>query len=62
MTKESWEDPVKNRERRDRTVLGRWGQPEDLAGIIIIFLASDASSYITGQDIYVDVGWFIKGL
>ena len=61
MTKKSWEDPVLNKERSDRTILGRWGQPQDLAGLII-FLASDASSYITGQDIYIDGGWLIKGL
>ena len=42
-------------------MLGRWGQPKDLAGIVI-FLASDSSSYITGQDIYVDGGWISKGL
>jgi NAD(P)-dependent dehydrogenase (short-subunit alcohol dehydrogenase family) len=61
MTKLSYNDPVKNKQRSDRTVLGRWGKPEDLAGIAI-FLASDASAYVTGQDIYVDGGWMIKGL
>jgi len=61
MTKKSWEDPEKNKARCDRTVLGRWGEPKDLAGTII-FLCSNASSYITGQDIYVDGGWLIKGL
>lgn len=61
MTKQSWTNPEKEKQRSQKTVLGRWGQPEDLAGIVI-FLASDASSYVTGQDIYVDGGWLVKGL
>jgi 2-deoxy-D-gluconate 3-dehydrogenase len=39
-----------------RIPLGRWGEPEDLQGIAV-FLASDASDYITGQTIFVDGGW-----
>ena len=61
MTMQSFNDPIRNQQRSDRTILGRWGEPSDLAGISV-FLASDASSYITGQDIYVDGGWIIKGL
>jgi len=61
MTKKSWKDPVLNKQRSDKTVLCRWGQPKDLAGVVIL-LSSDAASYITGQDIYVDGGWLIKGL
>ncbi len=35
---------------------GRWGEPEELAGTVV-YLASSASSYVTGQIIYVDGGW-----
>jgi NAD(P)-dependent dehydrogenase (short-subunit alcohol dehydrogenase family) len=38
--------------------MGRVGKPEDLEGAAV-FLASDASSYITGQNIIIDGGWTI---
>ena len=40
--------------------MGRPGTPSDLAGAAI-FLASDASDYITGQTIFVDGGWLAAG-
>jgi len=61
MNKASWEDLDKRKARSEKTVLGRWGDPKDLAGLVV-FLSSDSSSYLTGQDIYVDGGWLIKGI
>ncbi len=40
---------------KSRTPMGRWGEPEDLAGLAV-FLASPASDFVTGQVIYVDGG------
>jgi len=42
----------------NRLSLRRWGRPEDLIGTAI-FLASEASDYLTGQTIFVDGGWTI---
>jgi NAD(P)-dependent dehydrogenase (short-subunit alcohol dehydrogenase family) len=38
------------------TPMGRLGRPEEI-GSVIAFLASDAASYMTGSEMYVDGGW-----
>jgi len=50
-------DFVKKLERR--TLLGRVGRPDDLAGVFV-FLSSNTSDYITGQNIIVDGGWTVR--
>lgn len=43
----------------ERIPAGRWGLPEDLQGPVV-FLASDASSYVNGYTVAVDGGWLAR--
>ena len=51
-------DPERFRFISERTPMGRWGQPEELEGTLV-WLASRASDFVTGQTIFVDGGWTI---
>ena len=48
-------------ERKKRIPLGRYGEPKEINGIIT-YLLTEASSYVTGQDFYVDGGFLAKGI
>ena len=55
MTADVFEDRRWVARRRRQVPLGRFGEPEDLAGLIV-FLAGPGSDYLTGQTIVVDGG------
>ena len=50
------DDPDRNQAILSRIPAGRWGNPDDFKGAVV-FLASKASDYVTGQIMLVDGGW-----
>ncbi|GIW57400.1 MAG: short-chain dehydrogenase [Candidatus Dojkabacteria bacterium] len=59
MTQAFVDDPNMLAYIKSRTALDRWGKDGELDGLLI-YLASDASSYTTGQNIAVDGGWLAE--
>lgn len=58
MTRSIEDDPELYRLIRDRHALKRFGVPEEIVGAVIFF-ASDASTFVTGQNLYIDGGYTV---
>ena len=50
------DDPERYEAFISQIPLGRWGEPDEMGGLAL-FLASDASSFVTGSAILIDGGW-----
>jgi NAD(P)-dependent dehydrogenase (short-subunit alcohol dehydrogenase family) len=58
MTRPLIDDPVRSANILARTPLGRWGKPEDVAGVVQ-FLLSSAARFVTGAILPVDGGYLV---
>jgi 2-deoxy-D-gluconate 3-dehydrogenase len=56
LTEALYHDPERYDKIISRLAIKRWGKPEDLKGAVV-YLASRASDYVTGQILYVDGGY-----
>lgn len=52
-------DPNRSRQIMERIPANRWGSPKDFEGAVI-FLASPASDYVSGECVVVDGGWMAR--
>ena len=58
LTKGLQQDETRNRAILDRTALGRWGSPEDVAGGAL-YLASPIAKFVTGTILVIDGGYLV---
>ena len=56
LTKQIKDQPAWYDAYANKSALGRWSQPSELVGAVV-YLASDASSFVTGSLMIVDGGW-----
>jgi NAD(P)-dependent dehydrogenase (short-subunit alcohol dehydrogenase family) len=56
LTRQIRSDPAWEAAYASKSALGRWAQPSELAGAVV-YLASDAASFVTGSVLTVDGGW-----
>ena len=56
MNKPLLDDPEKFKAFVAKIPMGRWGELPEIAGVTV-FLASNASSFVTGSSVFVDGGW-----
>lgn len=56
LTEQIKRHPAWYRAYAEKNALRRWAQPHEVA-TAVVFLASDAASYITGTLLFVDAGW-----
>ncbi|NDH54590.1 MAG: SDR family oxidoreductase, partial [Betaproteobacteria bacterium] len=59
INREVFADPIEYQAGLQHIPLQRYGQPDDIANAAV-FLASQASGYITGQTLVVDGGWILE--
>ncbi|HKX26479.1 MAG TPA: glucose 1-dehydrogenase [Blastocatellia bacterium] len=56
MNRQLLNDPAKYQDFIARIPMGRWGDLHEITGAAV-FLASDASSFVTGNSLFIDGGW-----
>ena len=60
ITEPVYSNPAKSEPIVSRTPIGRWGEPQDVAGPVL-FLCSEAAAFVTGVVLPVDGGYLLTG-